>query len=1319
MALADRQYTIRANLIIGLCLGAIGGTIALLQGCWLAQTPDMPAGAASNSALSAEIIRQTQEEADAKSLGCVSCHTATDEPTMHASKTVRLGCVDCHGGQPDVRVPADSPQGSPAYEEAKLKAHVQPRYPEAWKGADGKPSAANPPDSYTLLNKEDPLFIRFVNPGDLRVARQVCGACHQDEVAQVEVSPMTTVSIFWSIAAYNNGIIAPAIGALKVPYLGESYSSDGAARKIEMQPPPTPAELAKGVLPFILPLPRWEVLPPGDIFRVFERGGLNIPSNFPDIGTAGSSFFQTPSREDPGRPDIRQSLRGPGTGLRIAVPVLNIHKTRLNDPHLSFLGTNDNPGDFRSSGCSACHVVYANNRDVLESGPYAHYGNRGLSQTKDPTIPKKEIGHPLRHEFTKAIPTSQCMVCHMHQPNVFVNTYLGYQMWDYEVDGELMWPEKQRYPTDEEAWRAMNRNPEGAVVRGKWADFDFLAEVSGLNAKLKHTQFADYHGHGWNFRAVFKRDRKGNLLDDNDQIVTNLTSEKLQKAIQPRTEEEWKTGRSGIPVHLKDIHLDKGMHCVDCHFAQDSHGNGKLYGMYADPIEITCMDCHGTIDRYATLRTTGPAAPPGGNNLRTGTTPWKERRFEWRGDKLIQRSMLEKGKEWEVVQVKDTVDPDSAWSKANPKRAEQSRLAKTMQKDGATWGEVPPNHENLAHSNERVACFSCHLSWTTSCAGCHLPIKANWKKTANHFEGEETRNWATYNPQVARDDQFILGVHGTVKRGGKDKMLVAPVRSSSALILSSHNTNREVIYSQQPPISAAGYSSQAFAPHFPHTVRATETKRCTDCHVSKDNDNNAWIGQVLGQGTNFPNFFGRYIYVGEGSEGFEAVAVTEREEPQAVIGSYLHKLAYPDDYAAHKKRNNQLPRFKKGAEDSKHHSGKDIRSLQLRGEYLYTANGPDGFRVFDVANVDNKGFSENLVTAPVSPLGQRTYVKSRYATAVALPTNMPVSPSRQDRSAFQKHKETNQEQPMHPLYRYAYITDKHEGLIVVDVETLSDGDPDNNFLSRAATFNPDGVLNGASNITIAGNYAYITADRGLLIVSLDDPLHPSVVAIVGAPALLEPRVVAVQFRYAFVLDREGLKVIDVTFPEKPKPVPSAGVKVADGQDLYVARGYAYIAAGADGLVIVDVEKPDRPKIDQVFTAESQINDARAVRVGSTNASLFAYVADGRNGLRVIQLTSPPSQPNHYGFNPRPVPELIATYRTLGPAIALSKGLDRDRAVDESGNQVSIFGRLGSRPFTLAEQQKLYLRNGQVFTVTNEPPGPPVRAGGSIQGRESP
>jgi hypothetical protein len=118
-----------------------------------------------------------------------------------------------------------------------------------------------------------------------------------------------------------------------------------------------------------------------------------------------------------------------------------------------------------------------------------------------------------------------------------------------------------------------------------------------------------------------------------------------------------------------------------------------------------------------------------------------------------------------------------------------------------------------------------------------------------------------------------------------------------------------------------------------------------------------------------------------------------------------------------------------------------------------------------------------------------------------------------------------------------------------------------------------------------------------------------------------------------------------------------------------------------------------------------MNDTRGVKVGTTNASLFAYVADGKNGLKVLQLTSPERTPAFAGFSPRPAPELIATYHTHAPALAISKGLDRDRAVDESGNQVSIFGRIGSRPFLLEEMHRLYLHNGQVYTVTDDPPGP--------------
>ena len=95
-------------------------------------------------------------------------------------------------------------------------------------------------------------------------------------------------------------------------------------------------------------------------------------------------------------------------------------------------------------------------------------------------------------------------------------------------------------------------------------------------------------------------------------------------------------------------------------------------------------------------------------------------------------------------------------------------------------------------------------------------------------------------------------------------------------------------------------------------------------------------------------------------------------------------------------------------------------------------------------------------------------------------------------------------------------------------------------------------------------------------------------------------------------------------------------------------------------------------------------------IASTNASLFAYVADGRGGLKVVQLTSPASQPDFYGFSPEPRPELIASHATRAPALSLSRPLERDRAVDESGGQVAVFGRRGSRPFNLAEMRRLYL-----------------------------
>jgi hypothetical protein len=1194
---------------------------------------------------------QSEEAVQSKSVGCLTCHTQTDAATMHLNPAVKLGCADCHGGDASVRLPSGTQRGSDAYKKALESAHVLPRFPKSWH----YPSSANPERTYTLLNRESPEFVRFINPSDYRVAKEACGACHMDVIEASVRSLHSTGAMLWGGASYNNGILD-----FKQYILGEAYDRNGNA--IILKGPKIPDHLVDeaaiaGILPQLYPLPPWESLKPGDIFRVFERGGRNIANLFPETGLPNAAG-QLQRIEEPGRPDFRQSNRGAGTGARIAVPVINITKTRLNDPFTWFIGTNDQPGDYRHSGCASCHVVYANDRDPRHSSVYAKFGHEGKTQTVDPTISKSESGHPLTHTLTRAVPTSQCMICHMHQPNMFLNSMLGYTMWDYEADAPRMWPEKQKYPTSEEMRKVLDRNPEAAATRGKWSDVNFLKQVSELNPQMKDTQFADYHGHGWNFRAVFKRDRKGNLLDAGGSIVSDTDPDKFKKS-----------------VHLASVHVDIGMQCVDCHFSQDNHGNGYIYGEVAAAVEIDCKDCHGTARQLPNLYTSGPAALGGGTDMTTLRTPDGRRRFEWVGDVLYQRSMLDPNLEWQMSLVKNAVDP------LHPQYNEKAARSKLMSRNTSNleWGQKIAASD-LAHADENLECYTCHTSWTTSCAGCHLPIEANAKTERHHYDGGETRNYASYNPQVARDEMFLLGRREPAA-GGK----IAPVRSTSALVLSSTNSSRERIYIQQPPIAASGYSSQAFNPHYPHTERKVETKTCTDCHLSKDNDNNAIMAQLLALGTNFVNFVGYNAWIGGAGE-ITAVTITEWDEPQAVIGSYLHRYAYPDWFAAHEKNGRKL-------KTGHSHNAGEARCLQLRGEYLFAAEGSRGLQVYDVSGIANKGISQRTITAPFSPLGHDTQVDSKDATCVALPTNQPIYPPR---NTGEKMRVANLEQPFHALYNYAFITDAREGLILVDVNTLADGEPRNNFLKRALTWNPNGALDGARHIAVGGYYLYITTKRGLAVVSVDRPLTPQLIAEVP---LSDARASMLQFRYLFVTDAEGLKVIDVTDPKTPRVVANNTIRLQNARGVFVSRTYAYVAAGSDGVVIVDVERPEAMREYQRFNANGALNDAQDVIVATTNASLFAYVADGKNGLKVLQLTSPESQPKFYGFSPEPKPQLIASYATGERALSLSRGLERDRGVDETGGQVAVFGRRGSRPLNLLEMRKMFLdREGKPWYV---------------------
>jgi hypothetical protein len=1185
------RKTIGVYLGLGLVLPAVGAFLLNLSwGLW--GSPPVPAEACGERRLS----EQTDADVLAKSHGCLTCHQGI-EP-MHASPLVKLGCTDCHGGCADALTKED--------------AHVPARFPDRW------PTSANPERTFALLNKESPEFVQFINPGDWRSAHKTCGTvgCHEKELSLNHKSIMGHSAMVPGSALYNNGS-APN----KIYRWGEVYTEGGVANRVWSNPRATPEDIKyRGVVPFIDPLPRWEITQPGNVFRVLE-----INNN-------------------------ATSLRGPGTDFRIDAVFLNLVKTKLNDPTMVFLGTNDHPGDYRTSGCTSCHVPYANDRDPKHSGHLAQYGNKGHYHGNDPCIPKNESGHPIKHQLTRSIPSSQCVSCHFHQGSGASANYYGYQWWDYESQALEVYSLVGN--------PGMSGHVGGDKYTGVWGG-PKNPNMPDLAQEVPN--FADFHNGGWPLQAVYKTDRKGRWLDGKDQVV-DFNDPKWHDKV----------------VHLADVHMERGMHCIDCHFYQDSHGNGQIHSAMIDEVEINCKDCHGNVSEYANLTTSNAV---GGNNLRNSRTAFGERRFVERDGKIFQRSSMVKGQEWEVTQVKDVITPGHA------KYNEKARYAKTIQRDGKTWGHVPEDQGCLAHTETSMSCYACHSSWNNTCSGCHLDAYTNLKTPNLHYEGEESKFYSAYNPEANRTDGFYLGKNGTVQ-GNK----TSPVRSASGVIVSARDGNRAMVLHQQPTISAEGFSGHAMTPNPPHTVRGKETKKCTDCHVSAANDNNAVTAQVYGLGVHGTDMIGRYVWTANCNKGLEAVRVTCGDDfPQPVIGSDFQGILDPESYNQHVCDGGYL-------KEAFRHESCDARCVQRYGEWVMIADGAGGFRIFDAANIANKNEAQRLIESPLSPVGQSLRVPSRNATWVGLPSVLPMDSCRTQRPE-------NEEQPVNPLFNHAFITDTVEGLIVVNIHTLVDGNPSNNFLARAATFNPEGLLDGAVRVQIAGRYAYVLAEVGLVVIDVDKPCAPKVVAVLGHPDINCPKAIDIQFRYAFICDADGLKVVDITYPLSPVVVTK--MPLADARDIRLMRSYAYIAAGKDGLAIVDVEKPTMPGQPYFFNAGGCMNDTTAVQVGATYASLYAYVGDGRNGLRVIQLVSPKDSADAKGFSPTPKPLLIATHRSKAPVVAVSEGLPRDRYVDESGNQIGVFGRRGSRPFNLEELQRMYLRNGELWTVTDQPSGPPT------------
>ena len=527
---------------------------------------------------------------------------------------------------------------------------------------------------------------------------------------------------------------------------------------------------------------------------------------------------------------------------------------------------------------------------------------------------------------------------------------------------------------------------------------------------------------------------------------------------------------------------------------------------------------------------------------------------------------------------------------------------------------------------------------------------------------------------------------------------IGPARSSCAVHVGSYNSNRESIYVQQQTISGRGPQRHRVqhqrAAHRPRR-QAHETEDSAPTATSrKNNDNNAIMAQLLMQGTNYVNFIGRYCWVAAGEHGLYG---RRRHRAGRAAGRHRQHAARAG-----------VPRALRGARRARPRAGARPRAsrarhrraaaaaaarkprcshVQARGEYLYAACGEGGLRVFDIAFIDDKGFSERITTAPVSPLGQQFYVPTKYADARRRADDDRARPD-----AHARARRTTS-QTVHPLYGYIYVADKYEGLILVGAGTLLDGNPLEQLPRARADVQP-------------GRHARRRAarhDRRHLRLRLlrrgpggrvDSTTRSSrsVTASSATTFLKQPdgRAGAVPLRLRLRRGgRQGARrhrpgqaacrCATLRMPEAPQHLP--------GPDLRLRRRRQ---AGAGDPR--HRRTPRRRSIDQVYNADGCINDLHDVKLGITYVSEFAYLADGKNGLRVVQLTSPET-PGNDGFSPRPTPRLIATYKIPkgGDALAVAEGArPRPGRGRDAATRSRVFGRVGARPLNVEEQRRMYL-----------------------------
>ncbi len=637
------------------------------------------AGACSILAVSAFqtscIDQAGREDSVATAESCMKCHNGSlhddyagpglENPHPFPGDAEVLRCTQCHGGN--------------AAGTDRLTSHVPPppsigdreqqdNDAHAWfnkltlAGIDKVPDYTVNGVTYTGID-----YLQFLNPGDLRVSsrQRGCGECHEAHATGVSRGPIATSMGIFSGSFYAVGM-ENAIPAHQG--LFDDNAADYGWRAVS-DPTHVHDPLNDGKIGQLLEAPVWSarVQSPENIFRNQQFSAANLVN---DVNPDGSVV----------------------TGSRLAKLYQEQVAFTCGDCHLGSSGANNRYGDFRPSGCSACHMPYS-----LD----------GRSRSQDPNVPKCEpedpdqIDDPERahvrshrirgvartlangHTVT-GIDDHTCAGCHQGS-NRMVMQYWGIRL-DQNQDVRFGF----QYPANPVSFQ---------TTRFDTRLFDPVVDNDTFNGRN-------------HFQYLLREDYDGD-------------------------------GRDDTPA---DVHYDAGMGCVDGHGSVDVHGNvaasngGDIVSRMGHAITVRCEDCHGTATAYANTTT---AENYNGQTATLGVdsegNPLRHVERDSTGDYWLTSKL--DGRRHYIRQVRDVIVNNG---KLHPTTGEAIYTAMGSYAMGRDDGDLATGigsqqtgwpHAGFSHL-DTMNCASCHSSWSNSCIGCHLEGEYDEGNNFSNITGE-------------------------------------------------------------------------------------------------------------------------------------------------------------------------------------------------------------------------------------------------------------------------------------------------------------------------------------------------------------------------------------------------------------------------------------------------------------------------------------------------------------------------------------------------------------------------------------------------------